>query len=122
MPAATVDEYLAALPPEQRDALEALRNQIRAIVPGVEEFMSYGVIGFRQGKVLCHIGAAKSHCALYGVHNAAEHPELAGFKTSTGTIRFQPGNPLPATLVERLVRSRVAEIEAARATKKPASR
>jgi uncharacterized protein YdhG (YjbR/CyaY superfamily) len=39
--------------------------------------------------------------------------ELEGFDTSKGTIRFTPEKPLPMTLVRKLVKARVAEIEAA---------
>jgi uncharacterized protein YdhG (YjbR/CyaY superfamily) len=35
--------------------------------------------------------------------------ELKDWKTSKGTIRFQPENPLPAALVRKLVKARMAE-------------
>jgi uncharacterized protein YdhG (YjbR/CyaY superfamily) len=45
----------------------------------------------------------------------AEHAqELAGFDTSKGTIRFQPGMPLTVALIRKLVRARIAEIKARR--------
>jgi uncharacterized protein YdhG (YjbR/CyaY superfamily) len=38
--------------------------------------------------------------------------ELRGYDTSTGAIRFRPTEPLPADLVTRLVRERLAETDA----------
>jgi len=53
-----VDEYLARLPKEQREALEQLRQTINSVVPGVEEVIRTGVPAFRYtGKPLVSIGA-----------------------------------------------------------------
>lgn len=38
--------------------------------------------------------------------------QLKDFEQSTGTIRFTPEKPLPAALVKRIARARVAENEA----------
>jgi uncharacterized protein YdhG (YjbR/CyaY superfamily) len=40
---------------------------------------------------------------------AAHRKELEKYDTSKGTIRFQPDRPLPAALVRKLVKARVAE-------------
>jgi uncharacterized protein YdhG (YjbR/CyaY superfamily) len=37
-----VDRYLAGLPDDQRQALEAVRRVIKATVPGARERISYG--------------------------------------------------------------------------------
>ena len=108
--AQTHDDYLAALPADQRAALERLRKLIRAAAPRAEECISYSMPGFRQdGKMLVWYAAAKSHCSLYPGGMVADfEDELEGFETSKGTIRFQPERPLPAGLVRRIVKARIA--------------
>jgi len=108
----TIDEYLAALPDDQRAALQHLREVVAAAVPEAEESISYGMPAFRLGnKTLVGFGAAKAHCAFYpmtGTTVAAFADELAAFDTSKGAIRFQPDQPLPDDLVRRIVATRVA--------------
>ena len=108
-----IDEYLAALPPAQREALQALREVIRSADPAATESISYGVPAFKHnGRPLAYFGAAKTHCALYGLSEEGFADELKQFSTSgKGTIRFQPGKPLPAELVTRLVQARIAALE-----------
>ena len=110
----TVDDYLARLPPAQRAALEGIRSTIRAAVPKGEECISYGVPAFRlDGKVLVGFGAASGHCTFFpmsGTITAAHEAELSAYDTSKGAIRFPAERPLPATLVRKLVRWRLAEM------------
>jgi uncharacterized protein YdhG (YjbR/CyaY superfamily) len=107
----TIDEYLAALGDDQRAALERLRRDIRAAAPRAEECISYKLPAFRlDGRMLAWFGAAAGHCAFYpGAVVQAHKHELKDYDTSKGTIRFQPGKPLPAGLVRKLVRARIAE-------------
>jgi uncharacterized protein YdhG (YjbR/CyaY superfamily) len=108
--ARTIDEYLAPLPPEKRAALQRLRRHIRAAAPDAEECISYGIPAFRLGgKLLVHFGAAAKHCAFYpGAVVESHRDELRHYDISKGTIRFQPGDPLPAALVRRLVKAQIA--------------
>jgi uncharacterized protein YdhG (YjbR/CyaY superfamily) len=120
----TVDDYLSALSDEKRAALERLRRTIRSIVPRAEECISYQLPAFRlDGKVLVWFGAGAKHCAFYpgGVVPGFER-ELKDFETSKGTIRFQPDQPLPAPLVRKLVKARIATIGAPRPRAKAAPR
>jgi uncharacterized protein YdhG (YjbR/CyaY superfamily) len=116
-PSAEVDAFLAALPDEQRTALEQLRQAIRGVVPDAVESVSYGVPAFKyRGRPLVSFGAGKGHCSFYVQSPAvmeAHKDELAGYDTAAGTVRFQPGEPLPAALVEKLVKARMAETDAA---------
>jgi uncharacterized protein YdhG (YjbR/CyaY superfamily) len=109
-PAASIDAYLAALPPDQREALETLRGQIRALVPQAEEGISYGLPTFKLNGALVHFGAAAKHCAFYpGAVIEAFADRLKGFETAKGTIRFQPDRPLPPDLIADIVRHRAAQ-------------
>jgi uncharacterized protein YdhG (YjbR/CyaY superfamily) len=111
----TIDEYLAPLSKEQRAALEKLRRAIKSAAPKAEECISYQIPGFRLGgRLLVSFGAAANHCAFYpGAHPMKAHKdELKAYDTSKGTIRFSADSPLPATLVRRLVKTRIAEYTA----------
>ena len=106
----TTDDFLSALPPDQRAALQQLRETILRAVPNAEECINYGVPAFRlNGKFLVAFGASAKHCAFYpGAVVAAFHAELKSWSTSKGTIRFQPNHPLPKRLVQRLVKAQLA--------------
>lgn len=109
----TIDEYLSALSEEKRTALQKLRKIIKAGAPKAEECISYQLPAFRlDGKMLVAFGAAKNHLAFYPMSSttvAAHEDELKGYETSKGTIRFQADKPLPAALVRKLVKARIAE-------------
>lgn len=111
----TIDEYLAALSDDKRAALEELRKTIRAVAPDAEECISYQLPAFRQKRLLVGFGATAKHCAFYlmsGSTVEAHKDELKGYDTSKGAIRFPADKPLPAALVRKLVKARIAENEA----------
>ena len=113
-----IDEYLARLDDDQRRALQKLRETIRAVAPKAEEYIGYGLAAFRQdGRPLVALGATANHCAFYlmsGSTVAAHEADLEGYDTSKGTIRFDADKPLPAALVRKLVKARIAENKALR--------
>ena len=111
--AKTIDGYLGKLSSDKRAALEKLRKAIRAAVPKAEECVSYGVPSFRlDGRFLVAFGAGANHCSFYpGGTVGAHQKELRGYDTSKGTIRFPAEKPLPAALVRKLVRARIADVK-----------
>src|SRR5437016_4245160 len=109
----TIDEYLAALSDDKRATLEKLRKTIKAAAPTAEECISYGLAAFRlDGRPLVAFGAGANHCAFYPMSSATVGTlknELKNYDTSKGTIRFPADKPLPAALVRKVVKARVAE-------------
>lgn len=114
-PAATVDDYLAAVPDEARAALQDLRATIRAAAPEADEGISYRVPTYRYHGPLVHFAAFKNHCSfIVASASVVERfrSELEGYEISGTTIQFPAKSPLPPDLVERIVRARMKENEA----------
>ena len=108
----TINAYLAPLSGEKRAALQKLRKAIKAAAPKAQECISYGIPAFRlDGRMFVAFGAAAKHCAFYpGARPVEAHKrDLEAYATSKGTIRFPPETPLPASLVRKLVKTRLAE-------------
>ena len=111
-----VETYLARCPEPHRTTLEKLRATIGSVVPkGTTEAISYGMPSFQYKGGLVAYAAFKGHCSFFPmsgrlVEEFAE--ELKAYKTSKGTIQFPVDKPLPAALVKKMVKARVAQNEA----------
>jgi uncharacterized protein YdhG (YjbR/CyaY superfamily) len=111
--AKNTDEYLKLLPADQAAALQKLRKQILAAAPKCEEYFGYGLPGFKlHGHAMLYMGAAKKHCALYGMMPKGVDEELKDFERTKGTVKFTPEKPIPAAVVKAIVKAKVAELEA----------
>jgi uncharacterized protein YdhG (YjbR/CyaY superfamily) len=110
-----VDEYLTRVPEPARSTLQRIRAAIRsAVPPEATEAISYRMPTFRYKGPLLGFAAFPNHCGLYPMSPAvieAFKDELKGYPTSKGAIRFPVDKPLPAALVKKLVKARVAENE-----------
>jgi uncharacterized protein YdhG (YjbR/CyaY superfamily) len=108
-----IDQYLAELDEPKRSTLERLRQTILEVLPEAEEGISYRLPAFRiDGKVIAGFAAFKNHLS-YLPHSGSVFPvlreEVAGYTTSTGALQFPIDAPLPRSLVESLVRVRLAQ-------------
>jgi len=109
-----INDYLARIPTDMRASLERLRRTIRAAAPGAEEVVSYGMPAFKLNGMLVWYAGFKDHCSFFAgsrVVLGKFAKEVRPFSAGRGTLRFTPRHPIPATLVRRIVRARVAENE-----------
>jgi uncharacterized protein YdhG (YjbR/CyaY superfamily) len=108
----TVHEYIARVPEPARTTLNKLRAVIRSVAPPeATEGISYGIPTFKYKGMLASFAAFSNHCSLFpGAGPTIEFKnDLKDFQISKGTIRFAPNKPLPAALIKKLLKSRVAE-------------
>lgn len=121
-PSTAVEEYLAALPEEVRAALEKLRRTIRRAAPGATEVISYRMPAFKaHGRPLVAYGGFQNHCSFFPMSTRVieDHlDELRPFYAGKGTLHFTPDQPLPAALVGKLVKERLAENAAGRSRRR----
>ncbi len=109
-----VDRYLAGVEEPKRATLQKLRETIHEILPDAEEVISYGMPAFkRNGKVIAGFAAFKSHLA-YLPHSgsvfSALKDELAGYRSTEGSLHFPIDKPLPKALVKKLIAERLRQI------------
>ena len=110
----TVDDYLAAGPEPARSTLSQVRATIRSVVPkGTEEVISYGIPAFKYKRVIVWYAAFADHCSIFptGSVIAKFKDELKGYRISKGTVQFAIDKPFPASLLEKMVKARIAEVE-----------
>jgi uncharacterized protein YdhG (YjbR/CyaY superfamily) len=80
-----------------------------------EETISYGIPAFKYHGPLVFFAAFKNHCSFFGVSKLLIEKfsgELEPYDVSGTTIHFSAQNPLPATLVKKIVKARIEQNEA----------
>jgi uncharacterized protein YdhG (YjbR/CyaY superfamily) len=114
----TVEEYLAAVPKEQRAALEKVRKTILAAAPGAEETIAYQMPAIRvDGRLVISYAAFKDHCSLFPMSHRAlteNADELKPYLAEKSTLHFTPDKPIPPSLVRKIVKARLEENTARR--------
>jgi uncharacterized protein YdhG (YjbR/CyaY superfamily) len=108
----SVEDYLAKVPEPARSTLNKVRAAIRSVVPTeTTEVISYGIPAFKHKKVLVWYAAFSDHCSFFPTGSIIERfkAELQKYRLSRGTIQFPIDQPLPAALVKKMVKARLAE-------------
>jgi len=103
----TIDAYLEGVPALARAKLQEVREIVRRVAPDAVEKIGYGIPTFTHAKKnLFHFAAFTSHVGLYPGPAAIEAlaHELGDYECAKGTIRVPFDRPIPAALIERLVR------------------
>jgi uncharacterized protein YdhG (YjbR/CyaY superfamily) len=108
-----IDDYLASVPEPACTTLQKVRSAIRsALPPTATETISYKIPAFRHGQIIIWFAAFANHCSIFPTARIIEmfQHDLKPYTLSKGTIQFPTDKPLPAALIKKLVKARLAEI------------
>ena len=107
----TIDEYIHLFPEDTQHILNELRRTIRDAAPEAEETINYQMPTFTLNGNLVHFAAFKSHIGFYPTPTGIEtfKDELARYKGAKGSVQFPIDEPLPLSLIRRIVEYRVKE-------------
>ena len=113
MATSDVDEYLRGLEEPKRGTLETVRRTILEIVPEAEQVISYQVPAFRvEGKTVAGFAAFRNHLSYLPFSGSVLSQladELQGYTMTKSALHFAVDEPLPKTLVEKLIAVRLAD-------------
>lgn len=111
----TIDEYLSDVPEPARSRLQEIRAVVRSVAPAeAAECISYRMPAFMYHGPLVYFAAFAKHCSIFPASLAVLErfkDDLKSFKSSKGTIQFSPDKPFPASLLKRMVKARLVELE-----------
>ena len=107
----TIDEYIAGFPPDVQEILQKIRQTIRKAAPGAEETISYQMPTFKLKGNLVYFAGFKNHIGFYPVPTGIDKfkKELAAYKQGKGSIQFPLDQPIPYSLISKIVKFRVKE-------------
>ncbi|OPZ23678.1 MAG: hypothetical protein BWZ03_00424 [bacterium ADurb.BinA186] len=113
-PFKTVDEYINAQPPKQKEILQKIRSLVKSIYPRSQEALGYAVASFKlNGKVLIYYASFKNHIGIYPVPKASGDlmKEIEKYQTGKGTMRFPLDEEMPYEFIEKIIKAREGEIK-----------
>jgi uncharacterized protein YdhG (YjbR/CyaY superfamily) len=106
----SVDAYIAALRPEVRPILKAIRATVRDAAPSAEERISYGMPAYFLGGVLVYFAAFRKHIGFYPpIRDKVLGRLTARYAGPKGNLQFPLDEPIPHALIAKIVRARVKE-------------
>jgi uncharacterized protein YdhG (YjbR/CyaY superfamily) len=121
-----VAEYFSRLSEPTKSTLQSVRAAILSASPkGTIEAISYGIPTFKHKGNICAIAAFKNHCSLFPMSYFVIdkfHAQLSRFEVSKGTVRFPIDKPLPASLLKKIVKSRLTQMSEKQKAKSKSTR
>lgn len=110
-----VAEYISELPSEDKKIFKEFYQLVKKAIPDSYEGVSYGMPAFwYKGQPFASLMVTKKHYGFYPYGSVAIEElsdYLKPYGTSSGTIRFPLGKKLPKTLVVKIIKRKVSEIE-----------
>jgi uncharacterized protein YdhG (YjbR/CyaY superfamily) len=116
----SIDQYIAAFPPEVQALLTQVRETIRSAIPEAAEKISYQMPAYYLHGNVVYFAGFRDRISVYPAPRGvpAFEPELSNYKGGKGTIQFPLDKPIPYELIARIARYRAEENLAKAAAKR----
>ena len=110
----TIEEYINAAPAVVQERLQQLHECILKAAPGATEGLKWRMPAYSYQKILVTFAVFKNHIGFYPMATALEAfaKELVKYKTAAGSVQFPLAQPLPISLISKMVQFRVKESKA----------
>ena len=105
----TIDEYISTFPKDIQQILQEIRETIHNAAPEAEEAISYQIPTFKLNGNLVHFAAWKNHIGFYPTPSGTKEfeKELSRYNRAKGSVQFPLDQPMPLTLIAKIVKYRV---------------
>ncbi|RYU89212.1 hypothetical protein EWM62_12805 [Mucilaginibacter terrigena] len=106
-----VDEYIGSFPAGVQQKLQQVRNAIKKAAPHAKEIISYSMPAYKQHGNLVYFGGWENHVGFYPGAGAIVQfkNDLAAYKGAKGSVQFPLDEPMPLSLIAKIVAYRVKE-------------
>ncbi|MBX3254068.1 MAG: DUF1801 domain-containing protein [Chitinophagaceae bacterium] len=111
---ANVEEYIASFPAGTQKILQLVRSTIQKAAPEAEESISYAMPAYTfNRKPLVYFAGYKNHIGFYATPNGHEafKKELSVYKQGKGSVQFPIDEPMPVSLIAKIVKFRLQSIK-----------
>ena len=107
----TMDEYIAGFPADIQEKLEKIRKTIKKAAPEAEETIKYAMPTFMLKGNLVYFAAFKHHIGFYAMPSGHVEfqDELSKYEGAKGSVQFPLDQPIPYSLITKIVKFRVKE-------------
>ncbi|MDE1845863.1 MAG: DUF1801 domain-containing protein [Candidatus Micrarchaeota archaeon] len=112
----SVEKYLKSVPQRERTKLKHMGKIVMRLAPDAQEMIGYQMPGYKyRGEWLVGFAAFKNHCSFFPYGSSIIKKfgkELKKFSLSKGTIRFTLEKPISDSLLKKIIKAKMKEIEA----------
>lgn len=108
----TVDDYIAGFPASSQACLRKMRTTVKRAAPDAQETINYGIPALKLNGPLIYFAGFKAHISMYPMTTTIRRHfknELSSYLSGKGTAKFPLDQPIPYTLIEKIVKFRVNE-------------
>lgn len=104
--AQNIDEYIAGFPKGIQKLLNEMRTTIRKAAPEAEESIKYAIPTYVLNGNLVSFAAFKNHIGFYPAPRGVDvfKKALSKYEGAKSTARFPIDEPLPLTLISKMVK------------------